>query len=168
MWGHPEIVSETTNPPTEVAFFLPNEPIKSFPDTVEHQGKGQYSLATELPAQVLLFFDTAQKVDGVYNLRDAEFVAGLQYDGIFRLGSVWDSGRRMELVADGVRKETISAHPPPNGQTVLQFLLSLPHAQELTFSFSMGLPDNCSLNGQNRFEHFTFNTPVCTGANKMP
>ena len=118
---------------------------------------------------MLLFFDTAQKVDGVYNLRDAEFVAGLQYDGIFRLGSVWDSGRQMELVADGVRKETISAHPPPNGQTVLQFLLSLPHAQALTFSFSMGLPDKrCSLdglffkvflNGQNRFEHFAFNTP---------
>ena len=169
VWGHPEIVSKTTNPPTEVAFFLPNEPIKSFPDTVEHQGMGQYSVATELPAQVLLFFDTAQKVDGVYNLRDAEFVTGLQYDGIFRLGSVWDSGRRMELVADGVRKETISAHPPPNGQTILQFLLSLPHAQELTFSFSMGLPNrSCSLdglffkvflNGEMRYEHFAFNTP---------
>ena len=46
VWGHPEIVSETTNPPTEVAFFLPNEPKKSFPDAVEHQGKGQYSLVT--------------------------------------------------------------------------------------------------------------------------
>ena len=121
VWGHPEIVSETTNPPTEVAFFLPNEPIKSFPDTVEHQGMGQYSVATELPAQVLLFFDTAQKVDGAYNLRDAEFVAGLQYDGIFRLGSVWDSGKRMMLTANGVGKETISAHPPPNGQRFSSF-----------------------------------------------
>ena len=169
VWGEPKIVSDPPNALAKVGLFLPNEPIKSFPNAVEHQGKGQYSVVTELPTQVLLFFDTAQKVDGVYNLRDAEFVAGLQYDGIFRLGSVWDSGKRMELVANGVRKETISAHPPPNGQTVLQFLLSLPHAQELTFSFSMGLPDKrCSLdglffkvllNGQNRFEHFAFNTP---------
>ena len=75
----------------------------------------------------------------------------------------------MTLTAAGVSKDTISAHPPPNGQTVLQFLLSLPHAQALTFSFSMGLPDrSCSLdglffkvflNGEMRYEYFAFNTP---------
>ena len=103
------------------------------------------------------------------NLQDAHFVAGLQFDGIFRDGSVWDSGQRSELTATGVRKQTLNGHPPPGGQTVLQFLLALPAAQEVTFSFSMGLPDrSCSidglyfkvlLNGQSRFEHFAFNEP---------
>ena len=45
----------------------------------------------------------------------------------------------------------------------------LPDAEELTFNFSMGLPDrSCSLdglffkvllNGEKKFEHFAFNTP---------
>ncbi|MCY4554488.1 MAG: DUF6259 domain-containing protein [Candidatus Poribacteria bacterium] len=169
VWGNPKIVSEPTDSRAEVGFFLPNEPIKSFPDTVKHQGDGQYTLETELPTQILFFFNTPQQVVGAYNLRDAQFVAGLQYDGVFRLGSVWNSGQQTALTANGVSKETISAHPPPNGQTVLQFLLSLPHAQALTFSFSMGLPDrSCSLdglffkvflNGEMRYEHFAFNTP---------
>ena len=103
------------------------------------------------------------------NLRDAHFVAGVQFDGIFREGSVWGSGKRSELTATGVRKQTLNGRPPPGGQTVLQFLLSLPPAEEVTFSFSMGLPDiSCSidglflkvlLNGQSRFEHFAFNDP---------
>ena len=169
VWGNPKIVSEPTDSTAEVGFFLPNEPMQSFPDTVKHQGDRQYTLETELPAQVLFFFRTPQPVERTYNLRDAQYIAGLQYDGVFRLGSVWDSGQRMALTANGVSKETISAHPPPNGQTVLQFLLSLPHAQALTFSFSMGLPDrSCSLdglffkvllNGEMRYEHFAFNTP---------
>ena len=169
VWGEPKIVSEPADTPVKVGFFLPNEPIKSFPDTLNPQADGQYSLETALPAQVLFFFQPPQPVDGVYNLRDAEFIAGLQFDGVFRLGSVWDSGKRMTLTAGGVSKDTISAHPPPNGQTVLQFLLSLPDTKALTFNFSMGLPDkNCSLdglyfkvflNGEQRFEHFGFNTP---------
>ena len=54
----------------------------------------------------------------------------------------------MGLTLDGMSKETISAHPPPGGQTVLQFLLELPTAQEVAFSFSVGLPYNdCSFDG---------------------
>ena len=167
--GEPKIVYEPVDKLVKVGFFLPNEPIKRFPNTLKHQGEGQYSLETELPAQVLLFFQPPQQVNGTYSLRDAAFVAGLQFDGVFRLGSVWSSGERMTLTANGVTKDTISAHPPPNGQTVLQFLLSLPEAEELTFNFSMGLPDkSCSLdglffkvfiNGTQRFERFAFNTP---------
>ncbi len=169
VWGEPKIVSEPADTRVKIGFFLPSEPIEPFPGTLKHQGEGHYSLETVLPAQVLFFFQPPQQVNGVYNLRDAQFVAGLQFDGVFRLGSVWDSGKRMTLTAGGVTKDTISAHPPPNGQTVLQFLLSLPDAEELTFNFSMGLPDkNCSLdglffkvfiNGAQRFERFAFNTP---------
>ena len=169
VWGNPKIVSKPTDSVVEVEFFLPNEPIKSFPDTVKYQGDRQYTLETQLPAQIHFFFNTSQQVEETYHLMDAEYVAGLQYDGVFRIGSVWDSGQRMTLTANGVSKETLSAHPPPNGQTILQFLLSLPHAQALTFSFSMGLPDrSCSLdglffkvflNGEMRYEHFAFNTP---------
>ena len=161
-WGEPKIVSEPSDTLAEVGFFLPNEFIKSYPDTVRHVGQGQYVLNTKLPTQILFLFDSAQQVVTPYNLRDAEFTAGLQFDGIFRLGSVWNSGQRMRLTSDGVSKETIFAHPPPGGQTVLQFMLSLPQAREVIFSFSMGLQDGCSdgvffkvlVNGETQFEHF--------------
>ena len=146
-----------------MGFFLPTEPIKSLPAGIRSVGQGQYFLETALPAQILLFFDPVQQVVPPYNLRDAEFVAGLEFDGIFRLGSAWNSGTRRGADSDGVRKETIFAHPPNNGQTVLQFLLSLPQARDVTFAFSMGLADGSSgsdgvlfkvlLNGQSQFEH---------------
>ena len=163
-WGEPRIVSEAMDTATKVGFYLPNEPISSFPDTVKYQGNKQYSLETELPARVLFFFEPGQQLVSPYNLRDTEFAAGLQFEGMFRLGSVWGSGRRMHGTAGGVRKETISAHPPPDGETILQFLLSLPQAHEVIFSVSMGLQDGSSsngvffkilLNGQIQFEHFT-------------
>ena len=169
MWGEPEITYEPVAQLAEIGFFIPNEPTRSFPDTLGDRGNGQYWLETELPAQVLILFGTPQQTGILDNLRDAHFVAGLQFDSIFREGSVWDSGKRSELTATGVHKQTLWAHPPPRGQTVLQYLLALPTAQEVTFSFSMGLPDeNCSidgvffkvlLNGQVRFEHLGFNEP---------
>ena len=172
-WGQPKIISEPSNKLTEIGFFLPSEPIKSFPDTVRHTGQGQYVLETELPAQILFLFAPAQQVVPPYNLRDAGFVAGLRFENIFRLGSVYNSGKQSHGTVNGVRKETINAHPPQDGQTVLQFLLSLPRAEEMTFSFSMGLLDEEArsdgvtfevlLNGQNRFKHF-MKTPEWTDA----
>ena len=169
MWGDPKITYEPVDQLTEIGFFIPNVPINSFPDTLENHGNGQYRLETQLPALVLILFGTPQQTEMRDNLRDAHFVAGLQFDSIFREGSVWDSGKRSELTATGVRKQTLNGHPPPGGQTVLQFLLALPAVQDVTFSFSMGLPDrSCSidglffkalLNGQSRFEHFAFNEP---------
>ena len=168
-WGEPKIVSEPLDMPVEVGLFLPNEFIKSYPDTVRHVGQRQYVLNTKLPAQILFLFGSDTEVATPLNLRDTDFVAGLQFEGIFRRGSVWNSGQRMELTLDGVNKKTIFAHPPPEGQTVLQFLLSLSQAREVIFSFSMGLPDeNCSidgvvfkvlLNGQTRFERPALNEP---------
>ena len=169
MWGAPKITHEPVSQLTEIGFFIPNEPTRSFPDTLENHGDGQYWLKAQLPAQVLIIFGTPQQTEVLNNLRDAHFVAGLQFDGIFREGSLWGSGKRWELTATGVRKQTLNGHPPPGGQTVLQFLLALPAAQDVTFSFSMGLPDEkCSidgvvfkvlLNGQNRFERLGFNEP---------
>ncbi|MCY3723509.1 MAG: T9SS type A sorting domain-containing protein [Candidatus Poribacteria bacterium] len=161
-WGEPKITSEPSDTLTEVGFYLPNEPIKNFPDTVRRIGQGRYVLNTKLPAQVLFLFESGTEVATPLNLRDTDFVTGLQFDGIFRRGSVRNSGQRMELTLDGVNKETIFAHPPHGGQTVLQFLLSLPKARELMFSFSMGLQDGCSdgvffrvlVNGETQFEHF--------------
>ena len=169
MWGAPKITHEPVSQLTEIGFFIPNEPTRSFPDTLENHGDGQYWLKAQLPAQVLIIFGTPQQTEVLNNLRDAHFVAGLQFGGIFREGSLWGSGKRWELTATGVRKQTLNGHPPPGGQTVLQFLLALPAAQDVTFSFSMGLPDEkCSidgvvfkvlLNGQNRFERLGFNEP---------
>ena len=163
-WGEPKIISEPSKKLTEVGFFSPNKPTKSFPDTVRPTGQGQYVLETELPAQILFLFGPAQQVVLPYNLRDAEFVAGLRFKNIFRLGSVYNSGKRSHGTVDGVQKETINAHPPEDGQTLLQFLLSLPQAEEMMFSFSMGLLDEEArssgvtfevlLNGQKRFERF--------------
>ena len=161
-WGEPKIVSEPSDTLTKVGFFLPKEPIQSFPDTVHRIEQGQYILNTKLPAQILFFFGSGTEVAAPLNLRDTDFVAGLQFGGMFRLGSVWGSGQRMELTLDGVSKKTIFAHPPPEGQTVLQFLLSLPQAREVIFSFSMGLQEGCSdgvffkvlVNGETQSEHF--------------
>lgn len=169
MWGAPEITYEPVDQLTEIGFFIPNVPIKSFPDTLESQRNGQYWLKTQLPAQVLLLFGTPQRTEVLGNLRDAHYVAGLQLGGIFREGILWDAGNRSALTTTGVRKQTLDGHPPAGGQTVLQFLLTLPAAEDVTFSFSMGLPDtSCSidgvffkviLNGQVRFEHLGFNEP---------
>ena len=168
-WGDPEITYEPVRQLTEIGFFIPDVPIRSFPDTLENHGNGQYWLKAQLPAHVLFFFEPGQQLVSPYNLRDTEFALGLQLEGIFRLGSFWGSGRRMHGTAGGMRKETIFAQPPPGGQTVLQFLLALPAAQEVTFSFSMGLLDKNSsddgvvfkvlLNGQVRFEYLAFNEP---------
>ena len=162
MWGAPEITYEPVDRLTEIGLFIPNEPIRSVPDTLENHGNGQYWLKAQLPAQVLILFGTPQQTQ-IDNLRDAHYVAGLQFGGIFREGSVWNSGKRSELTATGVRKQTLNAHPPPGGQTVLQFLLSLPHAREVIFSFSMGLQEGCSdgvyfkvlTNGETQYERFT-------------
>ena len=88
VWGEPRIVSEPLDTPTKVGFYLPAEPIRNVPNTVEDKGNGQYSLETELPAQILFLFESGAEVVSPYNLRDTDFVAGLQFDGIFRLGSV--------------------------------------------------------------------------------
>ena len=169
MWGDPKITHEPVDRLTEIGFFMPNVPIRSLPDTLEDHGNGQYRLKTQLPTQVLILFGTPQQTEMLDNLRDTHYVAGLQLGGIFREGSIWGSGERSELTATGVRKHTLNAQPPPGGQTVFQFLLALPTAEEVTFSFSMGSPDiSCSLdgvffkvlvNGQSRFEHLAFNEP---------
>ena len=163
VWGEPKIISKPDNSLTRVGFFSPVEPVSSLPDTLSYIGGGHYTLETVLPAQLLFFFDPGQQVVLPYDLIDAQFTAGLQFDSIFRLGSVYRSGNRTTVEnLNGERKPSISAHPPTNGQTILQFPLHLPQSQGLIFSFSMVLQDNpCSngvlfqvlLNGQNRFEH---------------
>ena len=161
-WGEPKIVSEPSDTHARVGFFFPDEPVKHFPDTVKSIGQGQYVLNTKLPAQILFLFGAGPEVVTPLNLRDIDFVAGLQFDVIFQLGSVWNSGQRMRLTSNGVSKETIFANPPRDGQTVLQFLLSLPQAREVIFSFSMGLQEGCSdgvffkvlVNGETQFERF--------------
>ncbi len=164
VWGEPKIIAEPVDAPINVGFFVPTEPIKHFPAEIQSVGGGQYFLETALPTQILLFFEPVQQVVPPFNLRSAEFVAGLEFDGIFRLGSAFGSGARRVADSGGVRKETIFAHPPRDGETVLQFLLALPQARDATFAFSMGLGEGGSasngvhfkvlLNGQSRFEQF--------------
>ena len=140
MWGEPEISYEPIAQLTEIGFFIPNVPIRSFPDTLENHGNGQYWLKAQLPAQVLVLFGTPQQTETLDNLRDAHYIAGLQFDSVFREGSVWGSGKRWELTATGVRKQTLNAQPPPGGETILQYLLALPAAEDVSFSFSMDCP----------------------------
>ena len=163
VWGEPKIISEPSDALAKVGVFLPNEPIKVFPDTVEDEGNGQYSLETKLPTQILFLFEPVQRVEPPYNVRNAVYIAGLQFDSIFRRGSVWNSGEPTIATISETRKASIVAPPPRFGQTVLQFLLSLPQAKKLTFSFSMGLQDGCSdgvsfkvlTNGETQYERFT-------------
>ena len=163
VWGEPKIIAKPDNSPIKVGFCSPVEPTASLPDTLRHIGDGHYTLETILPAQILFFLAPGQQVVPPYNLRDTQFTAGLRFDGIFRLGNVYNSGNRTTVESpNGERKPSIFAPPPTNGQTILQFPLHLSQSQSLIFSFSMVLQDNpCSngvlfqvlLNGQNRLEH---------------
>ncbi len=163
VWGEPKIISKPDNSLTKVGFFFPIEPTASLPDTLRHIGGGHYRLDIVLPAQPLFFLAPGQQVVPPYDLGETQFIAGLQFDGIFQMGNVWDSGKRTTVEnPNGERKPSIYAPPPTNGQTILQFPLHLPQSQGLVFSFSMVLKDNpCSngvlfqvlLNGQKRFEH---------------
>ncbi len=163
VWGEPKIVSEPLDTLAKVKFFLPNAPIKIFPDIVEDEGDGQYSIETALPARILFFFESGEQVISPYNLRDVDFVAGLQFDGIFQPGSIWNSGEPTIATIGEIRKASIIAHPPLEGQTIFQFLLSLPKAERITFFYSMGLQEGCSdgvffkvlVNGETQFERFT-------------
>ena len=144
---------------TTIGFFLPTPPVKSFPDTLRSTGSGQYTVEAALSQPVVIFLAPFQQISSPYNLRDAQYTAGLQFDGIFRLESHHESGGRWTVTIDNIDKEGIFALPPPDGQTVLQFPLSLPQAPS-TFSFSAGLEEGCSkgvlfqvlLNGQSYFE----------------
>ena len=146
---------------TTVGFFLPTPPVGSIPDTLRPTGSGQYTVEADLSQPVVIFFGTLQQVSLPYNLREAEFNVGLQFNGIFELGSIHDSGERWTQTVDNIQKEVINAVPPNYGQTILQFPLLLPQAPS-TFSFSVGLHEGCSsgvlfqvrLNGQTYFEAF--------------
>ena len=143
-----------------IGFFLPTAPVGSIPDTLRPTGAGQYTVETDLSQPVVISLAPFQEISLPYNLRETQFTAGLQFDGIFRLGSHHGSGDRRTATIDNIHTETIFAHPP-NGQTVLQFPLLLPQ-EPSTFSFSAGLEEGCSegvlfqvlLNGQTYFETF--------------
>ena len=146
--------STSSDQQTTVGFFLPTEPVASIPDTLRHIGSGHYTVEADLSKPVVIFLAPFSQINLPHNLREAQFAAGLQLDGIFRLGSHYGSGDRRTATIDSIHKETIFAHPP-NGQTVLQFPLTLPE-EPSTFSFSAGLEEGCSkgvlfqvrLNGQ--------------------
>ena len=146
---------------TSVGFFLPTPPVGSVPDTLRHTDSGQYTVEADLSQPVVIFLTPFQQISLPHNLRAAQFATGLQFDGVFRLGSYHSSGDLTTITVDNVSKETISAHPPVDGQTILQFPLLLPEAPS-TFSFSVGLahPDGkgflCQVrvNGQTYFEAF--------------
>ena len=148
---------------TTVGFFLPTAPVGSIPDTLRHTDTGRYTLEADLSQPVVIFLSPLQQINLPHDLIEAEaqYTAGLQLDDIFRLGSIHGSGERTRAHIDNIKKESINAIPPANGQTVIQFPLLLPEAPS-TFSFSMGLPEGCSkgvlfqirLNGQTYFEAF--------------
>ena len=161
VWGEPKIISAPDHSLTTIGCFLPTEPIDSYPNPLQSLGQGNYTLDTDRSKPFIAFLTPPQQVNPPYNLIDAQFTAGLQFEGIFRLGDAWGSGSRRSATIDGIYKETIFASPSTNGQTILQFPLYLPK-QPLTFSFSMGLQEGCSkgvlfqvrLNGQTHVEIF--------------
>ena len=161
-----------------VGFFLPTPPVKSIPDTLRPTGAGQYTVEADLSQPIVIFLAPLQQISLPYDLREAEpqFNAGVQldygegFDGIFQLGNRDGIGSYSVETVDNIKKETISARPPNDGQAILQFPLSLPQ-EPSTFSFSMGLVKDCNeggiqgvvsqgvvfevrLNGQTYFEIF--------------
>ena len=158
---------------TTVGFSLPTAPVGSFPDTLRPTSSGQYTLEVDPSQPVVIFLAPFQQISLPYDLIEAEaqFTAGLQFDGIFRLGGfaasgIEGSGKHGRPTINNIKKEAINVQPPAEGQTILQFPLLLSEAPS-TFSFSAGLREGCSqgvlfqvrLNGQTYFETFkkTFN-----------
>ena len=145
-----------------IGFFLPTPPVGSIPDTLRHIGSGHYTVEADLSQPVVIFRTSLSQISLPYNLKEAQFNAGLQLDGIFRLGSHHGSGDHRTATIDDIYKRTIFGHPPRHGQTILQFLLLLPQ-EPSTFSFSAGLEAGCSegvlfqvrINGQTHSEIFT-------------
>ena len=72
---------------TTVGFFLPTVPVRSIPDTLRPTGSGQYTLEADLSQPIVIFLAPFQQISLPYNLREAQFNAGLQLDDIFRLGT---------------------------------------------------------------------------------
>ena len=149
-----------------VGFSLPTPPVASIPNTLRPTGAGQYTLEADLSKPIVIFQGPLQQVSLPYNLRDTQFYAGLQFEGIFQLGGfaasgIEGSGKDRSISINNIKKEAINAVPPEEGQTILRFPLLLPEAPS-TFSFSMGLHEGCSkgvvfevrLNGQPYFEIF--------------
>ena len=152
---------------TTIGFFLPTEPVASIPDILRSTGPGQYTLEVDLSKPVVFFRGFLQQVSLPYNLSEAQFITGIQtigpqLDNSFRLESIHGSGTHRTVTIDNIKKETIFAHPPARGQTILQFPLLLAE-EPSTFSFSVGLEEGCSkgvlfqvrLNGQVYSEIFT-------------
>ena len=148
-----------------VGFSLTTSPAVSFPDTLRHIGSGHYTLEADLSKPVVIALAPFEQISLPYNLREAQFNAGVQFDeghqldGIFQLGSRDRIGSYRVETVDNLYKETISTAPPEKGQIILQFPILLPEVPS-TFSFSIGLPEGCSkgfvfqvlLNGQTYFE----------------
>ena len=148
---------------TTVGLFLPTAPVGSIPDTLRPTGSGQYTVEADLSQPVVIFLSLPQQISGSYDLikAGAQYTAGQQLDDIFRLGSLHGSGERTRTHIDNTSKDALNALPPANGQTIIQFPLSLPE-EPSTFSFLMGLHEGCSegvlfqirLNGQTYLEAF--------------
>ena len=165
--------STSSNRGATVGFSLPTPPVRSIPDTLHPTSSGEYTLETDLSQPVVIFLAPFQQISLPYDLREAEpqFNAGVQLndgeelDGIFQLGNRDRIGSYSVEIVDNIKKETIYARPPNNGQAILQFPISLPQ-EPSTFSFSMGLVKDCNegvsqgvvfevrLNGQTYFEIF--------------
>ena len=137
---------------TTIGFFLPTPPVKSIPDTLRSTGSGQYTLETELSQQVVIFLAPFQQISLPYDLREAQFDAGVQLndgeelDGIFQLGNRDRIGSYSVETVDNIKKDTIYARPPNNGQAILQFPLLLPQ-EPSTFSFLNRLGERLQLKG---------------------
>ena len=146
---------------TTVGFFLPTPPVGSIPNTLRPTDSGHYTLEVDLSQPIVIVLAPPQQISLPYNLWDARYTSGLQLDDIFRFGSLHGSGERTRTHIDNTSKDAFNALPPANGQTVIQFPLSLPE-EPSTFSFSVGLHEGCSkgvlfqirLNGQTYFEAF--------------
>ena len=123
---------------TTVDMYLPMPPLASVPKTLVAVAGNHYRIDANLSRPVVIIL-AAPHIRLPYNLRDNPFIAGVQQSGIFRVGSHHGSGKRTEATLDGIRKETISAHPPKfHAEAILQFAFTLPDAPS-TLSYSMGL-----------------------------
>lgn len=85
LWGGPKIISEPDRSLATIGCFLPTEPIDSYPNPIQSLGQGNYTLETHLSKPFIIFLTPPQQVNPPNNLRDAQFIPGLQFDSVLRL-----------------------------------------------------------------------------------
>ncbi len=130
----------------EVEVYAPREPVQAWRNgqAVSWRQSGEHRYRLTLPptrGTLVVLFHRQEPASLPLSLRQYPFHAGLiGPDGVMYELSGYLGGAAASGTCGGVTRESLSAHPPPNGKNVLSFMLILP-AREATLRGFVGIGD---------------------------